>query len=116
MSKKELEKIANSVLKDEKLTDKELERLKVFEEDYLTEREREKSENFKRVATARLHKIIDRISLLGNIPKNPQNYSYTEEQINNLFSQIEEFTAEMKQRFLNVKDVKKVREKFKIEL
>lgn len=116
MVKKELKEISTSILTDEELTEKELETLKEHEENYLTEREKVKSENFKRVATTRLHKIIDRISLLGNIPKNPQNYSYTEEQIIKLFQQIEDFTANVKQRFLNVKNVKKIKEKFKIEL
>jgi len=57
-----------------------------------------KEERFKRVAEARTNTVIDKLRLLGNC-SNKRIYSYTEEDINKIFSAIN-------------KQFKKAREKF----
>ena len=48
-----------------------------------------KKENFKRVAEKRTNKIIEMIQLLGNLA-NSSFYEYTDEQIEHIFSSIQE--------------------------
>ncbi len=48
-----------------------------------------KKENFKRLAENRTNKIIDMISLLGNL-SNTSFYEYTDEQVDNIFNAIQE--------------------------
>ena len=43
-----------------------------------------KKDNFKRIAENRTNKIIDMISLLGNL-SNRSFYEYTDDQINSIF-------------------------------
>ena len=47
-----------------------------------------KSDKFKRIATARTSRLLKDLQLLGNC-SNTNNYSYTEEEINKIFSAIE---------------------------
>lgn len=75
-----------------------------------------KQDRFKRIASDRQHKVIDRIAILGKISDNPQNYDFDEEDIFKLFEGIETFTAKMKQRFLDCIGVKEIKNEFKIDL
>ncbi len=47
-----------------------------------------KKDNFKRIAENRTNKIIDMISLLGNL-SNRSFYEYTDDQINSIFDAIQ---------------------------
>lgn len=55
-------------------------------------------ENFKRIATYRTNKIIDQIRTLSKC-SNKNSYSYTEEDINKIFSRLEEELKEAKSAF-----------------
>ena len=61
-----------------------------------------KQENFKRIADNRVHKIIDMISKLHNL-SNSSFYEYTDEQIENMFNQIQKELDKQKQLFDNDK-------------
>lgn len=58
-----------------------------------------KTENFIRLAEARTNKIIDMIELLGNL-SNKSNYSYSDEQVDSIFSSIEDALRESKKKFI----------------
>jgi hypothetical protein len=75
-----------------------------------------KQDRFKRIASERQHKVIDRIAILGKIADNPQNYDFDEEDIFKLFDSLEAFTAEIKQRFLNCIGSKEIKNQYKIDL
>lgn len=70
-----------------------------------------KQENFKRIATNRVNKIIDLISKLQNL-SNSSFYEYTDEQINQIFSAIQKELDKQKQEFL--KDNKKGKKRFEL--
>ena len=57
-----------------------------------------KQENFKRIATNRVNKIIDLISKLQNL-SNSSFYEYTDEQINQIFSTIQAELDKQKKEF-----------------
>ena len=57
-----------------------------------------KQENFKRIATNRVNKIIDLISKLQNL-SNSSFYEYTDEQINQIFSAIQAELDKQKKEF-----------------
>ena len=57
-----------------------------------------KQENFKRIATNRVNKIIDLISKLQNL-SNSSFYEYTDEQINQIFSVIQAELDKQKKEF-----------------
>ena len=57
----------------------------------------DKKENFKRIAEARTEKILKSINLLGNLA-NTSYYEYTPDQINLIFSAIEEELADQKKK------------------
>lgn len=57
-----------------------------------------KADNFKRLAEARTNKVIDGISLLGNL-SNTSHYEYTKEQIDSMFSAIQAELDAQKERF-----------------
>lgn len=57
-----------------------------------------KKENFKRIATNRTNKIIDMISLLGNL-SNSSFYEYTEDQIEAIFKAIQEELDKQHEKF-----------------
>ena len=58
-----------------------------------------KQQNFKRIAEARTNKIIDMISLLGNL-SNTSYYEYTDDQIESVFSAIESELRKAKKKFV----------------
>jgi len=55
-------------------------------------------ERFRRVAEARTNAVIDKLRILGNL-SNRQMYSYTEEDINKIFSAINRQVKEVKAKF-----------------
>ena len=70
-----------------------------------------KQDNFKRIATSRVNKIIELISKLKNL-SNLSFYEYTDEQINELFSAIQEELDKQRKEFQ--KDTKKGRKRFEL--
>jgi len=75
-----------------------------------------KEERFKRIASARQNRVIDKLGIFGKISDNPQNYSFDKEQIYKLFEPIESFTAKLKQKFLDCINVEEQKEEYKINL
>ena len=67
----------------------------------------QKEENFKRLAEKRTNKIIDMLRLLGNL-SNTSNYSYSEKQIEAIFSALEQELKEQKSRFAVKQETKKI--------
>ena len=67
-----------------------------------------KKQNFKKIAENRTNKIIDMISLLGNL-SNTSYYEYTDEQINAIFDAIQEELDRQREKFKPRKDGKKKR-------
>lgn len=65
-----------------------------------------KKANFKRIAENRTNKIIDQISLLGNL-SNTSYYEYTDEQILSIFDAIQEELDKQKAKFIKPKDGRK---------
>lgn len=68
-----------------------------------------KRENFKRIAENRTNKIIDMISLLGNL-SNKSYYEYDNEDIVKIFQAIEEAIHNEKEKF----NLYKKKRKFKL--
>lgn len=66
----------------------------------------QKEENFKRLAENRTNKIIDMLHLLGNL-SNTSNYSYSEEQVEAIFTAIGEEVEKQKNRFVVKQETKK---------
>lgn len=66
----------------------------------------QKEENFKRLAENRTNKIIDMLHLLGNL-SNKSNYSYSEEQVESIFSAIEQELKIQKSRFAAKQEIKR---------
>jgi hypothetical protein len=67
-----------------------------------------KKENFKRIAENRTNKIIDMISLLGNL-SNGSFYEYSDEQIEAIFNAIQTELDKQHNKFRKQKDGKKKR-------
>ena len=65
-----------------------------------------KKENFRRIAENRTNKIIDMISLLGNL-SNASFYEYTDEQINAIFDAIQDELDKQRSKFVKQKEGKK---------
>lgn len=65
----------------------------------------DKQANFIRIAEARTNKIIETIMLLGNL-SNTSYYEYTPEQIDAIFSAIQEELDNQKKRFSEKKSKK----------
>ena len=65
-----------------------------------------KKANFKRIAENRTNKIIDQISLLGNL-SNSSYYEYTDDQIEAIFDAIQEELDKQRAKFIKTKDGKK---------
>ena len=63
---------------------------------------------FKRIAAVRTNAVLDRIRILGNL-SNRQMYSYSEEDINKIFSTINKQVREVRTKFNSRKG-----EKFKL--
>lgn len=66
----------------------------------------QKEENFRRLAENRTNKIIDMLHLLGNL-SNTSNYTYTEEQVEAIFTAIEQELNEQKSRFVIKQETKR---------
>lgn len=58
--------------------------------------------SFKRLATRRVNVALKYLRLLGNL-SNRSNYCYTEEQVEQIFTTLEECLKELKQRFVHEK-------------
>lgn len=58
----------------------------------------QKRERFKRLATQRTNIVLKRLKVLGNCA-NRSAYTYTEEEINKIFSEIERRVRETKAKF-----------------
>jgi hypothetical protein len=67
-----------------------------------------KRDNFKRIAEARTNKIIDGISLLGNL-SNHSFYEYTDEEIEKIFAAIQAELDKQHAKFADKKKEKKNR-------
>lgn len=67
---------------------------------------KKKEDNFRRLAENRTNKIINMLQLLGNL-SNTTNYSYTEEQVELIFSAIKKECEEQKNRFRTKEERKK---------
>ena len=65
-------------------------------------------ERFKRIATVRTNAVLDRLRILGNL-SNRQMYSYSEEDINKIFSTINKQVKEVRVKFNSQKQ-----ERFKL--
>lgn len=65
-----------------------------------------RKENFKRIAENRTNKIIDMISLLGNL-SNRSYYDYTDSQINAIFDSIQVELDNQRSKFIKSKITKK---------
>lgn len=70
-----------------------------------------KQENFKRIATNRVNKIIDLISKLQNLT-NSSFYEYTDEQVNQMFKAIQTELDKQKKEFM--RDSKKGKKRFEL--
>lgn len=66
----------------------------------------DKKANFIRIAEARTNKIIESITLLGNL-SNTSYYEYTPAQVNAIFSAIQEEIDVQKKRFFEKETKKK---------
>ena len=82
--------------------------LKVIWRDYMSNT---KQENFKRIATNRVNKIIDLISKLQNLT-NSSFYEYTDEQVNQMFKAIQTELDKQKKEFM--RDSKKGKKRFEL--
>lgn len=58
----------------------------------------EARESFVRLAEARTHKALEAIRLIGNL-SNPTNYSYTEQDVEEIFRALNEGIKEARARF-----------------
>jgi hypothetical protein len=67
-----------------------------------------KKDNFKRIAENRTNKILDMISLLGNL-SNTSFYEYTDEQIDTMFDAIQTELDKQREKFSKKKGAKKKR-------
>lgn len=61
-----------------------------------------RKEQFRRVATRRTNEILNRIRVLGNC-SNKSSYTYTDEEVNKIFSAIEKELRNTKSKFTNRK-------------
>ena len=62
----------------------------------------DKRENFLRLAEARMEKALKSISLLGNL-SNRSYYEYTNEEVEAMFSALEDMIAEVRSEFVSKK-------------
>jgi len=62
-------------------------------------------ERFKRVAEARTNAVLDRLRILGKA-SNRQFYSYSEEEVNKIFSAINKQIKEIRAKFSSKKEKK----------
>ena len=62
-------------------------------------------ERFKRIAALRTNAVLDRLRILGNL-SNRQMYSYSEEDVNKIFSAINKQVKEVRAKFNSQKQAK----------
>lgn len=67
-------------------------------ESNLENKDESKGEKFVRIATSRMNKALRAISALENL-SNRNSYSYSQEQVNAMFEQLETTLAEVKESF-----------------
>lgn len=68
----------------------------------MSEVQNERNKRFKNLAEKRTQKILDTLDLIANLSvKN--NYDYSEEEVNEMFSAIENKTSEVKKLFIKQK-------------
>ncbi len=60
-------------------------------------------ERFKRIAALRTNAVLDRLRILGNL-SNRQMYSYSEEDVNKIFSAINKQVKEIRAKFNSRKE------------
>lgn len=71
----------------------------------MAEIQNDRNKRFKNLAEKRTQKILDTLDLIANLSvKN--NYDYTEEEVNEMFSAIENKTSEVKKLFIKQKSQK----------
>jgi len=58
----------------------------------------DRHERFRRIASKRTNDILEKIRILGNC-SNKSSYHYTEEEVNKIFSEIEKFLKITKSKF-----------------
>ncbi len=58
----------------------------------------EKTKNFKRIATSRTNNILEKLRILSNCA-NRSSYEYSKEEIDKIFSAIEEAAKESRSKF-----------------
>lgn len=63
-----------------------------------SKKDQAKSDNFKRLSDSRLEKTLNEIRLIGNL-SNKNNYEYTPEQAEELFSKLEQALKTARARF-----------------
>lgn len=69
----------------------------------MTEKSETKREKFTRLAEARVNKIINMLQLLGNC-SNINTYDYSKQDVDKIFSVIENEVRETKRKFSKVND------------
>jgi hypothetical protein len=67
-----------------------------------TNKQQDRRERFKRLATQRTNIVLNRLKVLGNC-SNKSAYEYTEEDVDKIFSEIEKRVKEIKSKFYPVK-------------
>ena len=67
-----------------------------------TNKQQDKRERFKRLATQRTNIVLNRLKVLGNC-SNKSAYEYTEEEVDKIFSEIEKRVKETKLKFHSTK-------------
>ena len=65
----------------------------------------DRSSRFKRIAIYRTNAVLDKLRLLGNL-SNKSNYSYTDEEIQKIFSTIDAQLRTIKTKFASTKQKK----------
>lgn len=68
----------------------------------MAEIENERNMRFKNLAEKRTQRILDTLDLIANLSVR-NNYDYSEEEVNEMFSAIENKTSEVKKLFLKQK-------------
>lgn len=66
-----------------------------------------KQERFKKIATARTNKVLNDLRLLSNCA-NKNNYSYSQEEVNEILHAIDEGVRDLKAAYLAKKDRKEM--------
>jgi len=76
------------------------------------ETKEQKRDRFQRMAPKRVNAVLDKLRLVGNCASR-RSYEYTEEEVNKIFSEIEDRVAEVKARF-RFSEKKNIKPKFEL--